>query len=550
MEGPRRELGASSTTNPLGHASDPHPDRAFVGPGPGGRTSTSTSSTPLPRPGRLIAAARRRGGGRRAHVRAGRPPGTGKSQTITNLLTRARRGGQAGAVRRREAGRPRRRAEARSTPSAWARSRSTCTTSGSKPAAVRAQIQARPRARPSCRRAGPRRADRSPALGRGATCIRYAGGCTSPTRAGLSLLRRPASRARDRRRRGADCRSRTACCSSAGPEHRRPAPATVRRASRRRLRRPPASRSLRGRSSTGRPASTSRRCFRLPGRFDRGPSRAACRHSVRRSRRSGLRPTWRSLAEVTESAPAAAGARRVAHAAVARGGRRAVRQVAEFAAAPHRRPGRRHPGGARRCRSTRSTPRRAAARVVRFFGRRKRLAAVADRLAPVGPARRDRQAEAAPELDRGTLTCRTACDAPRQQVRAIPGLALPSGWTPFADDARRLLDAGRPGTPAGQLVDPARPEHAESSRRCVSFSTPAREPTRGRCARLAAALRRAAAVRPCGSRESRTGRASSGLVDPLARTAAERARSPTRTWARCGVGSTSSSTSSPCVPQV
>ena len=37
------------------------------------------------------------------------PPGTGKSQTITNLLTRAVADGQAGAVRRREAGGPRRR---------------------------------------------------------------------------------------------------------------------------------------------------------------------------------------------------------------------------------------------------------------------------------------------------------------------------------------------------------------------------------------------------------------------------------------------------------
>lgn len=96
-----------------------------------------------------------------------------------------------------------------------------------------------------------------------------------------------------------------------------------------------------------------------------------------------------------------------------------------------------------------------------FFGRGKRLAAVADRLAPVVRPGATIKPKRLTELTAALATLQGNLRALADQVRGIPGLVLPPGWTPFAEEGRALLDARIDRIRrAGQLVDPARTQHA------------------------------------------------------------------------------------------
>jgi hypothetical protein len=97
-----------------------------------------------------------------------------------------------------------------------------------------------------------------------------------------------------------------------------------------------------------------------------------------------------------------------------------------------------------------------------FFGRRKRLKAVRDRLAPaLRPEARVRP-KAVPELTARLVRLRQAVHALAGSVTAIPGLTLPPGWNPFSgrdELVRRIEDVRRAGArvePAARLAGPLR----------------------------------------------------------------------------------------------
>lgn len=139
----------------------------------------------------------------------------------------------------------------------------------------------------------------------------------------------------------------------------------------------------------------------------------------------------------------------------------ALQQIAEFAAAPHPGLGVVTPDALALPLSEIDAEARDAASSG-FFGRGKRLAAVAERLAPVVRPGAEVKPKRLPELTGALAELQERLHALAGQVCAIPGLGLPAGWNPFSEDERqsfvRHVDRVRH---VARLVDPARPEQAD-----------------------------------------------------------------------------------------
>ena len=97
-----------------------------------------------------------------------------------------------------------------------------------------------------------------------------------------------------------------------------------------------------------------------------------------------------------------------------------------------------------------------------FFGRGKRLAAVAERLAPVVRPGAEVKTKRLPELMGALVELQERVHTLAGQVCAIPGLGLPAGWNPFPEDGRqsftRYVERVRH---VAHLVDPASSEQAD-----------------------------------------------------------------------------------------
>lgn len=132
-----------------------------------------------------------------------------------------------------------------------------------------------------------------------------------------------------------------------------------------------------------------------------------------------------------------------------------------------------------------------------FFGRKKRLAAVRDRLAPVLRDGVGVRPKALPGLTANLVTFGTEVERLAGQVRVIPGLAAAPGWNPFDDGAvealRQRVEWLRwaAGTVDPGHSDPARARFAEPLRAALraGFGADARpvHETARRLADLAAA---------------------------------------------------------------
>ena len=96
-----------------------------------------------------------------------------------------------------------------------------------------------------------------------------------------------------------------------------------------------------------------------------------------------------------------------------------------------------------------------------FWGRRGRLTAVRDRLAGVlRPGARVKPKRVV-ELTGELVALREAVDRLASVVRQVPGLVLPSGWSPFAPEGREFLVRRVEWLRwAGSVVDPAEPARA------------------------------------------------------------------------------------------
>ena len=137
-----------------------------------------------------------------------------------------------------------------------------------------------------------------------------------------------------------------------------------------------------------------------------------------------------------------------------------LQQIAEFAAVPH-------PGLDVVTPEALALPlleidAEARAAAAGFFGRGKRLAAVAERLAPVVRPEAAVKPKRLSELTGALVELQERVDALAGQVSAIPGLGLPPGWNPFPEDGRlslaRHVDRVRH---VAHLVDPERSEQAD-----------------------------------------------------------------------------------------
>jgi hypothetical protein len=97
-----------------------------------------------------------------------------------------------------------------------------------------------------------------------------------------------------------------------------------------------------------------------------------------------------------------------------------------------------------------------------FWGRSKRLAAVAQRLDPVLRPGAEIKPKQLPALTEALVALQQQAHGVAAQVSTLPGLTLPAGWSPFADTDRRGLEhhVARVRRVA-QLVDPDRPDRAE-----------------------------------------------------------------------------------------
>ena len=477
VEGPRRALGATSRRtrwSPTWCTSPPR--RSRTRPATPATSSTSTSWPPRcphrPTP---------RSCGRSPRPTAGRtfvlegPPGTGKSQTITNLLTRAVADGQAGAVRRREAGGAgRRRAAAgrgrhghvRPRPARQGLAR--LDGAGADPAGAGARGRRR-RAGAGDRRRGPRA---RPAACWPATPT----GCTTTNAAGLSLYSARHGGAGRRHRRSSRCRCRAPFVANA-----------------------PAEVLAHGAARAGAAAR-----HRRPD-----PPRAAPPVGVRRlPRRSTCPPTQAAAAAVDAAVRAAAGGRASCAGVLRRGAdrRRARRAGARCSAGRGDRP-RRHrrdvhraldggdvgrarrdrgvhrvppPGPRRRARRTRSTCRWPRSTWPRRPRRRRRW------FGPPAPAdRRPRPARAVPAarakvkpkdvpaLVEALWRVQTAVQADRRARRLHPGPVRAGGLEPVRRHrpARRARCSGC--ARAGAAVDGSSPFHV-ALRKLIVAGLPAR----------------------------------------------------------------------------
>ncbi|GEL18365.1 DUF3320 domain-containing protein [Pseudonocardia asaccharolytica] len=140
----------------------------------------------------------------------------------------------------------------------------------------------------------------------------------------------------------------------------------------------------------------------------------------------------------------------------------ALRAVEQFASAPH-------PGlelvtsGVLDLPVTEIHEEASAAAASGFFGRKKRLIAVRDRLAPVMRDGATIKPKRLTELTATLADLQEEVHALAGRVCAIPGLALPPGWNPFREDDRRALAqrVERLRWAAG-AVDPAHPDPARA----------------------------------------------------------------------------------------
>ena len=89
-----------------------------------------------------------------------------------------------------------------------------------------------------------------------------------------------------------------------------------------------------------------------------------------------------------------------------------------------------------------------------WFGRKKRLRAVADQLAPALRAGASVAPKRVPELTGALLQLQSAVRGLAERASAVPGLAVPPGWNPMTDAGRELLDRQAAWlTWAGEAVD-------------------------------------------------------------------------------------------------
>ena len=181
-----------------------------------------------------------------------------------------------------------------------------------------------------------------------------------------------------------------------------------------------------------------------------------------------------------------------------------------------------------RCPSTRSARRRPqAAAASGFFGRRKRLAAVADRLAPVLRPGVTIKPKRLPELTAALVTLQGNRPCARRRRRAaFPVSCCPRAGRPSRRPAGALLDARvdriRRGRAAGAIrLAPSRPM---SSTPCGTvLRRPVRDPTRGRYVRVRGRLHAVVAVLRRPAAALRTGPGSGGWWPAGSSTAAGRA---------------------------
>ncbi|WP_212612374.1 DUF3320 domain-containing protein [Pseudonocardia hierapolitana] len=96
----------------------------------------------------------------------------------------------------------------------------------------------------------------------------------------------------------------------------------------------------------------------------------------------------------------------------------------------------------------------------RYFGRKKRLIAVRDQLASVvRPEAKVVKPKRLPELTGHLVDLDNAVQELVRKVEKIPGLLLPPGWTPFTHEGRGVLAARIDRVRrAGQMVDPGNPD--------------------------------------------------------------------------------------------
>ena len=225
-----------------------------------------------------------------------------------------------------------------------------------------------------------------------------------------------------------------------------------------------APRRTRGRSSTPRRESTSlRSCSRGAGGSTRSCPR--CRaSSARRWRRSGCRrispcsPSWSTPRSrcTCSTRPARPLGRMRSGAIVARGCGLRRGAASRVSTSSRRR--------SSACRSREIDADAQAAAASGFFGRKKRLIAVRDQLAPVLRPGATVKPKRLTELTGKLVELDKAVRALAAKVSAIPGLVLPPGWSPFsggrAPRARRAHRPGAPGRPAWSTRRTPIPERA------------------------------------------------------------------------------------------
>lgn len=129
-----------------------------------------------------------------------------------------------------------------------------------------------------------------------------------------------------------------------------------------------------------------------------------------------------------------------------------------------------------------------------FFGRKKRLLAVLDRLSPALRPGAEVKPKAVPELTGALLQVQTAVRGLAGRAGAIPGLVVPESWNPLTDEGRDLVDRQVQWLRwAGAAVDGAQAEgrggFVEALRRFVATGAGVDAESGAAVSRLSAAVR-------------------------------------------------------------
>ncbi|MEJ5914503.1 DUF3320 domain-containing protein [Pseudokineococcus sp. 1T1Z-3] len=126
-----------------------------------------------------------------------------------------------------------------------------------------------------------------------------------------------------------------------------------------------------------------------------------------------------------------------------------------------------------------------------FFGRKKRLRAVLEQLAPALRPDADVAPKAVPELTGALLQVQGVVRGLAGRAGTIPGLALPATWNPLTDEGRTLVDRQVEWLRwAGAVVDTGRTSggFVGALRRCVAEGAPVDDAHAAAVQRLAAAV--------------------------------------------------------------